>query len=183
MAVKAEVVLNCLYKKRSRNEEAQRNGITLHMVDNIIYKFQQIKQVSKNIQKSINLRSTKIIKRHIKCLSKYIEEKSEKGFTLESARNHLVQRFSNIGNTCLPTISRVFHDKLGLSYKKLGNTNPKRIAPENRANQVTWCKIIMGLIEKNFYLIFLDEFLIYRNTINTYGWTKAGMPGRLFWSR
>ena len=59
LVVKAEIVLNCLYKKRSRNEEAQRNGITLRMVDNIIYEFQQIKQVSKNIRKSINLRRTK----------------------------------------------------------------------------------------------------------------------------
>ena len=101
LVVKAEIVLNCLYKKMSRNEEAQRDGVTLRMVDNIIYEFQQIKQVSKNIKKSINLRRTKIIKRHIKCLRKYIEEKSEKGSTLESARHHLAQRFPNIGNTCL----------------------------------------------------------------------------------
>ena len=38
----------------------------------------------------------------------------------------------------------------------------------------------MGLIFLKNYLIFHDEFLVYRNTINTYGWTKAGMPGRLF---
>ena len=51
LVVKAEIVLNCLYKKRSRNEEAQRNEITLRMVDNIISNFNKSnksKKISEN---------------------------------------------------------------------------------------------------------------------------------------
>ena len=35
------------------------------------------------------------------------------------------------------------------------------------------------MIEGGFHLIFVDEFLINRNTISTYGWTQRGAPGRL----
>ena len=71
-------------------------------------------------------------------------------------------------------------DKLKLSYKKLGNTNPSKLIPDNRANLVSWLKAIVGLKEWWFYLIFIDEFLVNRNTINNYGWTQRGMPERLF---
>ena len=35
------------------------------------------------------------------------------------------------------------------------------------------------MIEQEFHLLFVDEFLINRSTFHTYGWTKRGMPGRL----
>ena len=32
---------------------------------------------------------------------------------------------------------------------------------------------------KKFYVMLIDEFTINRKTLNTYGWTKRGQPGRL----
>ena len=178
--IKAEIVLNCLYKNQSKDKEAMKHGITLQMINNAIYEFQIIKRVSKRTRKSVNIKRNKITRRHVKSLQKFTEEHSETGFTLESARHHLLQNFPDINDISLSTWSLLMRDKLKLSYKKLGNTNPSKLIPDNRANLVSWLKAIIGLKERGFYLIFIDEFLVNRNTINNYGWTQRGMPGRLF---
>ena len=177
--VKAEVVLNWLYKSRTRDQEALRLGVTTQMISNVIYEFQIIKRASKRTRKSIIMKHNKITKRHIKSIKKFIEDHSGTWLTLESARRNLIQDFPETKTISLSTLSLLFRDKLKLSYKKLGNTNPSKALPDNRTNLVSWCKTVLGLLEKGFYLIFIDEFLVNRNTINTYGWTQKGMPGRL----
>ena len=49
--IKAEIVLNCLYKNQSKDKEAMKHGITLQMINNAIYEFQIIKRVSKRTRK------------------------------------------------------------------------------------------------------------------------------------
>ena len=78
----------------------------------------------------------------------------------------------------MSTIHRVMHKELKLSFKKLGNTDPKQIFPENKSNLSYWWKTLIWLLEGGFHLIFVDEFLINRNMMNTYGWARKGMPGR-----
>ena len=38
--------------------------------------------------------------------------------------------------------------------------------------------MINALVEVNFHLIFLNEFLVNRNTLKSYDWVKKGQPGR-----
>ena len=49
--IKAEIVLNCLYKNQSKDKEAMKHEITLQIINNAIYEFQIIKRVSKRTRK------------------------------------------------------------------------------------------------------------------------------------
>ena len=73
----------------------------------------------------------------------------------------------------------VFAKDLKFSYKNLGVSKPAKITTEHRLNLTLSWKIMIGVLERDFFLIFVDESLVNRNTMNSYGWTKQGMPERL----
>ena len=51
--------------------------------------------------------------------------------------------------------------------------------PDSRSLLTSWCRATIGLLNSGFHLIFVDEFVINRNTIHTYGWAHKGKPSRL----
>ena len=126
------------------------------------------------------MRRSKVKLRHLKWVQKFIEENSSKGFTLGQVKNHLLANCPDLGDVTVSTSSRLLRKKFNLSYKKLGNSNPRKVIPENKANLISCLKAIIGLLSWGFHVIFADEFLVNRNTIPSYGWWQKGKPGRLF---
>ena len=177
--VKTEVILNWVYLNKSRREEAARRDMTEQQVDNIIYEFQVLRRIKKKTRKSENMRRLKVTKIHIEALWEFARNHFNCGFTLAEARHYFRQKYFDLRDLSLSTIHRVMHKELKLSFKMLGNTDPKKISPENKSNLSYWWKTIIWFLEGGFYLIFVDEFIINRNKINTYGWARKGMPGRL----
>ena len=55
----------------------------------------------------------------------------------------------------------------------------KKMSPESVSNLAVWIKLMKNLLAKKFYVAFIDGFTINRKTLNTYGWTRRGLPGRL----
>ena len=78
-----------------------------------------------------------------------------------------------------PQLVNVLHRNLGLSFKKLGRTNIKKVRPESQSNLVKWLELLISLHNDQYYLIFIDEFTVNRQTQWTYGWTQKGKPGRM----
>ena len=176
---KTEIVFNWKYRGKPREQEAEDMDLSGEQIENVLYEFDMIRKASRKVRKSINMRRSKLTKRHIQQIRMFVEQNLGNGFTLADVKQNLLQHYPALDNISLPTLSMILKKKLKLSYKKLGVTNPAKILPEHRSNLVYWCKAIIGLLERGFYLIFTDEFLVNRNTINTYGWTPTGMPGRL----
>ena len=108
---------------------------------------------------------TKVKEWHLKCMQKFVENNLLKGFTLQKARHRLLEEYPGLKRVTLSILSRFFKHKLSLSYKKLGNTNPNKMKPDKNEQFISWLNAIIGLLGSEFYTIFLDEFLVYRNTI------------------
>ena len=178
-STKAEVVMNWLYKKMSLNREAYRIGLTTQQISNIIYEFTSLKRITKKARKSMNMKREKFKKRHLKSLEKFIKDHHHRSFTLSDARNHLIQEFPNLGSASQSAISKLLHEKLNMSYKKLGSENPSKMIRDNKANLISWTKTLISLLKEDFYLVYIDEFTVNRNTTNTYGWSSKGISGRL----
>ena len=177
--LKAEIVLDCCYKGISRSREAVERNMAKSEIDNIIYEFKTIGRITQKIRKSINMMRPKLNKRHIKWLQKFTEESSGKRYIMTDARQHLLSKFQDLTDVSTATLSTLFHRRFNLSYKKLGIANPISVTPEHRINRIDWYKLITGLMDKGFYLVFTDEFLVNRNTLHSYGWTKRGTIDRL----
>ena len=177
--IKADIIVNCLYKGNKSEQEAETRGLDKQQVKNIIYEFKTIRRVSKKVRKVINLRRRKLNKRHLKLLRKFTEENLEHGFTLEHARTYLLDKSSELKDVSISTLDQILNKQLGLSFKKLGNNHPTKANPENRNNLKTWILAISELVKMEFYVVYLDEFLINRNTKKEYGWALKGQPGRM----
>ena len=147
---------------------------------NIIYEFKTIRRVSKKVKKVINLRRRKLNKRHLKLLRKFTGENLERGFTSEHTRTYLLDKSSELKNVSISTLDQILNKQLGLSFKKLANNHPTKTNLENRNNLKTWILLINELVKTEFYVVYLDEFLINRNTKKEYGWALKGQPGRMF---
>ena len=178
--IKSEIVLNCVYRHKTSDDEAVRIGMDAQVIKNIIYEFNVLKRATEKVRKSQSMRRTKMKLRHLKWLQKFVDENSMKGFTLCDVKRHLINNCPDLENVTVQTLSRIFKNKLNLTYKKLGNTNPTKILPESKSNLVLCLKTIVGLINSGFYVIFAYEFLINRNIMRSYGWWRKGRPGRLF---
>ena len=179
-SIKSEIILNCVYKHKSSKEEAVRTGMTIQMIENIIYEFKVLEKATEKERKSQSMRHSKVKLRHLKWVQKFVEENSSKGFTLGRMKSHLLADCPDLGDVAVSTLSRLLRKKFNLTYKKLGNSNPRKVIPENKTNLISCLKTIIGLLSWGFHVIFADEFLINRNTIPSYGWWQKGKPGRLF---
>ena len=91
----------------------------------------------------------------------------------------MIKKCRDLQNISVSNFSRPFRHRLSLSYKKLGINNPKKMDLDSRSLLTSWCRATIGLLNSGFHLIFVDEFVINRNTIHTYGWVHKGKPGRL----
>ena len=98
---------------------------------------------------------------------------------MSKTKFHLENQFSSLRGIDPSTVSRILRENLGLSFKKLGGTNAKKIQPESKSSQISWVKAVLNLLIQGYRLVFIDEFMINRKTQNTYGWTQRGKPGRL----
>ena len=98
---------------------------------------------------------------------------------MSDAKLHLENQFSSLWGLDLSTVSRLLRNDLGLSFKKLGGANVKKVYPDSKNNLISWVKAIISMLIQGYKLAFIDEFIINRKTQNTYGWTQSGKPGRL----
>ena len=81
-SLKADVVLNCVYKHKQVDMEAQDKGISELHINNIIYLFKTVIRTSKKIRKLINLRREKLTSIHVNALNQYTKRRFQQGFTL-----------------------------------------------------------------------------------------------------
>ena len=91
-------------------------------------------RVAEKDKMNASMRRSKVTDSHIKGLQEFVEKHESSGFTLAQARHFLMQNFLDIECLSLSTISRLIHSKLKFSYKKLGNTEPKKAYFENKSN-------------------------------------------------
>ena len=131
-----------------------------------------IKQRNKKIRKNSEVKN----KGRARGLSSAICEQIT-GFKLWDARNHLLFNFPSLRSLSLATVSKILKKQIGMSYKKLGELNPKKTTSEHTSNLSLWIQKILELFKLGCHVIFADEFLIDRNTMSTYGWAKRGIPG------
>ena len=177
--LKIKVILEWKFRNLSTEMVANMNQLTIQQVKDILYEFHQILSKTRKSRKYENLRRWKIKEEHVAYLQQFVSSKQITGFKLWDARNHLLSNFPSLIPLSLTTVSKILKKQIGMSYKKLGELNPKKTTPEHMSNLSRWLQTILGLFKIGFYVIFADEFLINRNTFSTYGWAKRGMPGRI----
>ena len=179
ISTKSEVIVNCCFKNISTEKQAAELGITPEWVENIIYEFITLKRITNNTRLSLWMKRQKVKDRHVASLAEFVQRRGIKGFLLSEAKFHLENQFSSLRGIDLSTISRLLRNDLGLSFKKLGATNAKKVYPDSKSNRISWVKAIISMLIRGYKLAFIDEFIINRKTQNTYGWTQRGKPGRL----
>ena len=179
--IKADIIVNWWYKhkKRVTEAEADANGLSIQQVNNIIYEFMTIKRASKKARKASNLTRRKLDRMHYKFLEEFAENNFKRGFTLVDARMALLHEFQDLNDISTSALSQLLRSHLKFSYKKLGLNNPIKERAENKTNLLFWIKLISNLVNEQFHVVFLDEFLVNRETTSTYGWARKGQPGRL----
>ena len=177
--IKAEVIVNCCFKRVSIFRQAMIFKLSENQVKNIIYEFKALRKTMSKINNSLNNKHEKLDSRHHQWLSEFVETRKLRGFTRSEARAYLLAKFPDLGSISISTVGHVLRQDLGLTYKKLGGTNIKKVKPESRANLTDCVKVLINFLLKQYYIVFLDEFTINRNTLRTYGWTQKGKPGRM----
>ena len=176
---KAEIILNCCFKKVPIRKEAEKANLSVMTIKNLIYEFKVVRRVTRKSRKAVNLNRAKFTQAHSRILANFVESKRVTGFTSSEARNHIIQSVPELESISESTIKRHLHTDLKLCFKKLGTINPKKAGNESKFSLTMWLKVVLGLLSTDTHLLYVDEFLINRNTINTYGWTQKGRPGRL----
>ena len=179
ITTKSEVIVSCCFKNISTEKQAAELGISPEWVENIIYEFTTLKRITNNTRRSLWMKRQKVKERHVASLAEFVQSRGIKGFSLSDAKLHLENQFSSLRGLDLSTVSRLLRNDLGLSFKKLGGTNVKKVYPDSKNNLISWVKAIISMLIQRCKLVFIDEFIINRKTQNTYGWTQSGKPGRL----
>ena len=177
--IKADIIINWLYKHKKKDVEAYENGISIEQVENIIYEFISVKRAGKKERKKLNLSRQKLYRWHYRFLEEFADNNFGKGFTLKDAKSALLSEFPDLNDVSISTLSQLFRKHLKFSYKKLGVNNPIKERPENKSSLLFWIKLVSYFIKEKFHVVFLDEFMINRETIKTYGWARKGQPGRI----
>ena len=176
--LKADIVVNWVYKHRNVDFEAASSGLSAQQVKNIIYEFKTIRHYGKDARKRLNLMRRKLHIQHILSIQNFVENHLDQGFTLVDCKKHLLANFPDLSDISLSSINQLLKKQLKLRYKKLGLNNPIKARPESKSNLLSCIKLINSLIEERFHAVFLDEFLVNRNTLKSYGWARKGQPGR-----
>ena len=125
-----------------------------------------------------NLREGRKLKEiHIDWLRNRVSRLIGSHFTLSTLRKELFDKFPNLGEISISTISAVLRKKLKMSYKLLGSSNAKERTHQNITKIKQWAHIIKWLEENNYLILYMDEFKVNYKTINHYGWSKKGISG------
>ena len=169
-----EIVFNWKYSGKPREQEAEDKHQSGEQMENVIYEFGMIRKASRKVRKSINMKWSKLTKKHTQQIRMFVEQNLGNGFALTDVKQNLLQHYAALDNISLPTLIMILKKKLKLNYKKLGVTNPAKILPEHRSNIVYWCKAIIGLFERGFYLIFqMSSYWIVISLIHMDGHQQA----------
>ena len=179
ISTKSEVIVNCCFKNISTEKQAAELGITPEWVENIIYELITLKRITNNTRWSLWMKRQKMKDRQVASFSEFVQSRGIKGFSLSEAKFNLENQFSSLRGIDLSTISRLLGNDLGLSFKKLGATNAKKVIPDSKSNLISWVKAIISMLILGYKLVFIDKFIISRKTQSTYWWTQRGKPGRL----
>ena len=177
--VKEEIIFRWCYKKTPIRMVANELEFDPQKVKNIIYEFQTLRRITKKMSKSVHQRRYKLNQSHHESLSRFVKLKEIRGFTRHETRSHLLNEFPSLNNIDVSSVGRALRQTLGLSFKKLGGTSIKKQSSWSKENIQRWTKLVINLLLKQHYLVFVDEFKINRSTQRTYEWTKRGKPGRL----
>ena len=179
VSTKSEVVVSWVFKGESVTKVASDHSLSQQQIKNIIYEFKTLNRITHKVHKRFSMKRNKLKLRHIEFLKEFVEGRWIRGFSVLEAKLHLEKDFPTLLGISHSTVNRVLHKKLGLSYKKLGWTNVKKMSPESVSNLAACIKLMISLLMKKFYMMLIDELTINRKTLNTYGWTRRGQPGRL----
>ena len=177
--IKTEVITNCWFKRMSPLKQAMRLGMIQDQIRNIIYEFKSLQRITKNVRKSINNKRQKFDSRHSQWLEAFVRNRGLNGFTCSDVRVKLLREFPELDRISLTSLNTILSQDLGLSYKKLGGTNIKKVRPESIANLTQCAKLMISLLHQQYYLVFVDEFTKNRRAQSTYGWTERGKLGRM----
>ena len=79
----------------------------------------------------------------------------------------------------LSTLSLKLKKELNLSYKKVGRMKITRADKCDKNNKISCTKLILGLIEDDYHVVFLDEFLINRKLSVLMIGPERGKLGRI----
>lgn len=158
---------------------AERTGLPRSGIEDIKYEFECIEKATRKARKSLNMKREKIGEKHIKSLQNFVLDRHHEGFKRWDAQRFILKKFPTLGNISLATISRMLKSNLRMSYKKLWALNPRHLNFGESSNLAFWAKIILGPSKEEYLIVFLDEFLINRNTTSSFGWTQKGQPGRI----
>ena len=131
-------------------------------MENIIYEFTTLKRITNNTRRSLWMKRQKVKERHVASLAEFVQSRGIKGFSLSDAKLHLENQFSSLRGLDLSTVSRLLRNDLGLSFKKLGGTNVKKVYPDSKNNLISWVKAIISMLIQGYKLVFIDEFIINR---------------------
>ena len=155
--LKVKIVHDWKLRNLSTEAVAEINLLTIQQVKDYLFEFNQILNKTKKTRKFENLWRWKINQDHVACLQEFVNRKQITGFTLWGARNHLLSAFPSLRSLSLTTVSKILRKEIGMTYKKLGELNPKKIIPEYINNLSLWLQTILGLYQLWCYVIFADE--------------------------
>ena len=179
MELKAKVAMEWCFKRVPVAKQAMKMGMEKSQIRNVIYEFKTLRKANRKIGRFVNKARRKLEEPHIEWLAEFVKGRQLCGFTCLEARAYLLSNYPDLGSISVSSVRNTLHRNLNLSYKKLGGTNIKKVKPDNKSNLIEWLKLMISLLSDWYYLIFLDEFTVNRNTLRTYGWTQRGTPGRM----
>ena len=109
-------------------------SLSQQQIKNIIYEFKTLNRITYKVRKRFSMKRNKLKLRHIECLKEFVEGRGIRGFSVLEAKLHLEKDFPTLLGISHSTVNNVLHKDLGLSYKKLGGTNVKKMSPESVSN-------------------------------------------------
>ena len=169
--LKAEVIIKWCFSRVSVSKQAMKMGLKVSQIKNIIYEFQTLRKAYKKVQKSLSNVRRKLEVHHVEWLAEFVKDYQLSGFTRSDEGACLLRSFPDLDSISLSSVGNALHRNLRLSFKKLGGTKIKKVRPESQHNLIESLKLLISWLKDQYYLIFVDQFTVNRQTQWTYGWT------------
>ena len=150
-------------------------GIDLSKAKRIINKFKKWIKLRAIANHKLRGRR-KILTQHYKIrIKEFLEKSTDRSVKVRDILAMLKMEFPQLQDVSLSTVRRWMKNELNLTYKKIYKISQKFSSHENKVNMLDWMWMLRKLAEKNFEVVFCDEFSVDGRQKDLQGW---GIKGR-----
>ena len=178
--IELEALSEILYFKKSVPSVCSKFKLYRKKLERLMKLFKRNFRKLKADNRRFHNKRKKLQEDHIEFIRSYCEDKKGQYFTLENIKIEVLNRFKDLSNLSLATISAWLKRDLNLRFKKTNKVNLQLKAFEKQQLVLNSISIQIKLEKVGYNIIYLDEFKYCSNSNRYLTWSKPGKNSYLF---